>query len=721
MLLPHGDVGMSLMAGWDHQDVVSPTALKSMIWLSAPLQSFGSMTCCKWTNTCYVFDDMNEGSYHLADSTEAYIALPSVAAYQLGRADFTVEAWVKTYSGGPILGVMASASSPGFYEQVDPGTIVVYTQDGTSFAQGSVSGVSVCDGIWHHIAAVRTGANFVIYLDTVAAAIRLSTNGSPPLNINSSSRMTVGAVDSTSISNQHYDGLLAEVRFWNEARTPNQISVNANGRLQVDSIKSTLIGYWPAIFGITLDFSQTRNTGNVHGQLVGSGEEPPLLGPNVETLFYVYYGIYALETETSPNSWSPAGQLALTSTGFVVLNMFNILDGAKFHGAHLKWSSSGNNNSSSGSLKFKMESSNPVYWPSKQVGELCEGSVQPNGSVSVNVRGRLMPRRIGCGIVLNVGTGLVLANSNGAAVVSPVIATAPGHFCRYATGKVYDMKTQLAVQVHAAGPGHSVQFAAPEPGQDSLQTFEFNDTGNVVLKSAPTVALGVSGATNVVTVQLNTTDDSQKWLALSATRIFWNDLAASAVLKGDGSILSVEAKSEANPKQSWYTFRDSFFCEANNIALTVSGAPTPGVPLRLQKRSPANTNQEFVLHGGLLVHKPSDLIAVAQGSISRGAVVVLADKASNKSTLGAHWSYSAFAPPVYETDDDVYPLDTVKKGANDLVTYKITITTSSAWFSGTRDQIKASLYHVVHEAGARDALPYRILNDMDHTPPGNPF
>lgn len=71
----------------------------------------------------------------------------------------------------------------------------------------------------------------------------MSTNGSLQLDINSSNRMTLGAVDSRSISNQHFDGLLSEVRMWSEARTADQVSNDAKFRLQEVNLKDSLVGY----------------------------------------------------------------------------------------------------------------------------------------------------------------------------------------------------------------------------------------------------------------------------------------------------------------------------------------------------------------------------------------------------------------------------------------------------------------------------------------------
>ncbi|PGH17425.1 hypothetical protein AJ80_04795 [Polytolypa hystricis UAMH7299] len=664
---------------------------------------------------------MNEGCYHLADSTQAYIALPSVDAYYLDTGDFTIEAWVKTYSGGPILGIMASENSPGFYLLLNLQTIEVNTQDGTSFARGTASSIPICDGMWHHIAAVRSRDDFVIYLDGEARPVIQSTNGSPPLSINSSDRMTLGAVDSSSsISNQHYDGLLCEVRFWNVARTTDEIHVHASARVQQSDMKNTLIGYWPGIFGIPLDFSATRNTETVHGQLVGSGEAPPISALDVGSLFYVYYGIYQLQSETTPGIWSPARQLALTSTGFVVLNNSTLLEGTAFTGVRLNWSSAGTNNQSSGSLGFKIGSSNPSYWPTKQLGELCEGSMQPNGGSSVNIRGTIMPKRIGCGIALNVGKGLILSNKSGSAVVVHKPSAAPGHFCLYADAKVYDMMSNKALQVHAAGPGHSVSFVDPDPSQDSLQQFELNSDGNIVLKFSPTVALGVDGSNNVVTVPLDNTNDSQRWLALSNAEIMWNNLAESAALSGDGTNVAIFAKRDGSPKQSWYRFRDGFFCEDNARALTVNGAPGVGATLSLAVWSPTNANQQFRFEYDLLTHVPSGLVVLAQGNINNGAALVLADQPSNTGTPGSGWVCSPFAPS-FATDRGGIQRDTSTGEENDdiMATFTVSFMTDSSWWSGTSDSVYLNLLHL--ESRPMGQTGYKYLNNKDHTPPGNPF
>ena len=669
---------------------------------------------------------MNEGSLHLADSTQAYIALSSVPAYQLSTSDFTVEAWVKTYSGGPVLGILATESSPGFYLLLNAGSIEFNTQDGTSYAKGFVSGISVCDGMWHHVAAVRSGANILVYLDTVPIPLDESTNGSPPLDINSSNRMTLGAVDSESISNQHFDGLLSEVRMWSVARTAEQVSNDAKFRLQEVNLKDSLIGYWSGIFGSTLDFSGTRNAGTTHGQVIGFGDAPPVAGPNGETLFYIYYGIYTLEVESSTdNSWSPYGQLALTSTRFVVLNNSTILEGAKFSGVRLKWSSSRGGNPSSGNLKFKIDSSDTTYWPTRQLGQLCEGTIQPKDSNSpVSVRGTVTPKRIGCGLVLNIGTGLVLNNSSGMAVVSPKSPALPGHFCRYEGGKVFDMMDQKALQVRSASTGHSVSFQDPDPSQDDLQSFEFNDSGNITLKSAaPSVVLGVNGSNSLETVQLSGADDTQKWLGLSDSQVLWNNLAYSAVLNGDSSNLRVTTKVDGNPQQCWLIFRHAAICESNALALTVSGGPAPGVPLSLALWSPTNVNQEFKIDGGYLTHQPSGLVVLAQGDVSDGATLVLGDKASNKLTPGSQWSISANGP-IFNTSMDRQTNGVVEEDGemdHTKVTYTISITTSSGWFTGTSDRVEVQFLSSRRGGNYYANTEYFTLNNRAHTPPGKPF
>lgn len=459
-----------------------------------------------------------------------------------------------------------------------------------------------------------------------------------------------------------------------------------------------------------------------HGQVIGFGDAPPVAGPNGETLFYVYYGIYTLEAVSSTdNTWSPYGQLALTSTRFVVLNNSTILEGARFSGTRLKWSSSDGGNPSSGNLEFKIDSSNTTYWPTRQLGKLCDGTIQPKDSI--NVRGTVTPKRIGCGLVLNVGTGMVLNDSGGTAVVSPKSNTVPGHFCRYEGGKIFDMMDQKALQVHSASIGHSVSFQDSNSNQDNLQSFEFNDSGNITSKSAaPSVVLGVNGSNNLETVPRSGADDTQKWLELSDSQVLWNDLAYAAVLNGDSSNLRVTMKVDGNPKQSWLTFRHAVICESNALALTVSGGPAPGAPLSLTQWSPTNVNQEFRIDRGFLTHQPSGFIVLAQGDVSDGTMLVLGDKTSNKQTPGSHWSI-ATTSPIFNTsmDSQANGVDNEDGEVDDTkVTYRIAITTSTAWFSGMSDRVEVQF---LSNRGPNRYVgtEYFMLNKRPHTPPGKPF
>lgn len=189
-------------------------------------------------------------------------------------------------------------------------------------------------------------------------------------------------------------------------------------------------------------------------------------------------------------------------------------------------------------------------------------------------------------------------------------------------------------------------------------------------------------------MQLSGADDAQKWLGLSDSQVLWNDLAYSAVMNGDSSNLRVTTKVDGNPKQSWLIFRRAAICESNALPLTVTGGPAPRVPVSLAQWSPTNVSQEFRIDGGFLTHQPSGLVMLAQGNVSDGATLVLGDKALNTRTPGSQWSISANGP-IFNTSMDRQTNGVIDEDGemdDTKVTYTISITTSTAWFSGTSDR-----------------------------------
>ena len=92
--------------------------------------------------------------------------------YQPGPGDLTIEAWVRTSTGGPVLSLTA-LGAPGqsyFYETLACGVFgtgavgfrITFADPAVGASVGATTGPSpVCDGEWHHLlAAIRSGARY---------------------------------------------------------------------------------------------------------------------------------------------------------------------------------------------------------------------------------------------------------------------------------------------------------------------------------------------------------------------------------------------------------------------------------------------------------------------------------------------------------------------------------------------------------------------------------
>lgn len=114
------------------------------------------------------------------DGSGDYLSLPDNAALELGSSDITIEMWINTtnstqystlysrtinfFASGDWTLLMNNSSSTG-------GEVGLYVANySTSSPLLVTSGVSVRDGVWHHIAVVRNGSSWTIYVDGVSRA-----------------------------------------------------------------------------------------------------------------------------------------------------------------------------------------------------------------------------------------------------------------------------------------------------------------------------------------------------------------------------------------------------------------------------------------------------------------------------------------------------------------------------------------------------------------------
>jgi hypothetical protein len=136
--------------------------------------------------------------------------------------NFTVEAWFNTTSNAanmPIVSKRPICGASVFWNLVVGGGHV-YCEIYTATQSSSVtSPLTYNDGLWHHAAFTREGAITLLYVDGILVG---SSNVPPVININDS----VTNVQIGKSPCGYFNGMIDEVRIWNEARTTVQLVNN---------------------------------------------------------------------------------------------------------------------------------------------------------------------------------------------------------------------------------------------------------------------------------------------------------------------------------------------------------------------------------------------------------------------------------------------------------------------------------------------------------------
>jgi hypothetical protein len=667
---------------------------------------------------------MDVFSYRFGPSFLTSLSSPSNSAYNFGTGAFSVEAWVKTFSGGPLIARKAQdggSSHGGFSLSVSHQEITFMNDDGSYYNTLKSTGSDICDGKWHHVAAVRSGSTGSIYLDGVSLSTTRLGNKNPPLNVNSVDRLTIGTLDQTPGA-PSLTGYLAEARIWKVARTADEIYQNFHRRLSPDEMGSNLVGYWAGEFGLAVDFSLTRNATNVTGSNKGAGKSPPLSCASPDDIRGIYSGVYVTATQApKSSSWTPSANLTFTSQGFVVLDGSTVVNGTQIEGTSLSWPASGN--SYSANIKLAVWSSNTSYWPARQERLLFEGTTKDKADKSALYRGVLAPIRVGSGALLNVGTAQVMRCINPAVGSSVTLGTAStdlrDQFCKYDVGGVVHIDSNLALKPADENAGSKILLTNPSLG-GAHQSWFFEKNGTIVLKKKPNVALSAGTADNkgvrpVIIATTNLTDLNQRWLVLRDSRPVFNGLAPNAVLAGVGAAdVGIRTKQDGLPEQSWYVMASSFICASTTLALTVTGGI--GTKLKLEAWSAGDARQRFTYVGGRITHDISGLILVTKGDLSSGTIILADASSVGKNT---QWSFSSITTSPTGSGDksakyirldsqqgELRQLSRRAAGRNKrsvlgdftgglsiggLTTYVVSITTANDYGAGTNDRVEISL------------------------------
>ena len=178
----------------------------------------------------------------LLNGTNAYINCGNPSALQVGAADMSYAAWIKTTSNGEYIIAKRDDSNGAhsLYIHTD-GTLIYY--NGTH--SNSTSSGTVNDGKWHHVACVYDHSELDVfyYIDGV-----LSSSDSSVSTANfdeSASELYIGFRESGD-SNHYLDGYICNVGMWSKKLELADIKSIMWKQYEAlsSSEKTGLIGWW---------------------------------------------------------------------------------------------------------------------------------------------------------------------------------------------------------------------------------------------------------------------------------------------------------------------------------------------------------------------------------------------------------------------------------------------------------------------------------------------
>ena len=182
----------------------------------------------------------------LSSSQYAYIADGSQTGLDI-TGDITIEAWVKLETIGitqVIAGKWNVDGNFSYLVYIDSSNRIHILYSGTGLVANytqirTTNSILTSTGVWYHVAcAVDVSAQTAnIYLNSVSQATDKPASGSTSM-YNGNSRFSIGENSDTN----YFDGLIDEVRVWNDIRTSTEISDNY--QTELTGSETGLVGYW---------------------------------------------------------------------------------------------------------------------------------------------------------------------------------------------------------------------------------------------------------------------------------------------------------------------------------------------------------------------------------------------------------------------------------------------------------------------------------------------
>ncbi len=190
--------------------------------------------------------------------------------------NFTVEAWIKAdpqhlFKEEVFTDIIEKWSGPGAGSPIKigypfvirylntPGSIFAARYDGSDSGFPQIISVrKLNDGLFHHVAFVKDGAELRLYIDGILDG---KTPDTTTLRTQNTSPLFLGGRAGRS---HLFKGELDEVRIWKRARKQEEVLADMHRRLGGN--ETDLVGYWRFDGGAATDYSRNKNNGLITGQ-----------------------------------------------------------------------------------------------------------------------------------------------------------------------------------------------------------------------------------------------------------------------------------------------------------------------------------------------------------------------------------------------------------------------------------------------------------------------
>jgi hypothetical protein len=199
----------------------------------------------------------------LFDGTGDYLSLADDEAFNFGSGDFTLEAWIRLDNVSGAKSIFAQWLSPqkSIYMRTNNSDLqFIYSVDGSSEVFVTASGALTAT-TWHHVAAVRSGNDFTLYVDGTSVQTADFTG------VTFHNSTAIFQIGSTTTGAEYFNGYMEEMRV-----TKGEAVYTANFTAPV--------GYESKLSSINVNGVEILNGDVVYSESLSAGIQETVLNIN---------------------------------------------------------------------------------------------------------------------------------------------------------------------------------------------------------------------------------------------------------------------------------------------------------------------------------------------------------------------------------------------------------------------------------------------------------